>query len=109
MLGYYMSDKRLKLNLVRGALAAGLVALVAFGVVYLVDYFTHLSEHSKHPKALQFALAAVVALPLWIVVGWVEWRKWIGQSWSRLRRKPARMSASNESAASLLAQDTPPR
>jgi hypothetical protein len=109
MLGYYMSDKRLKLNLVRGALAVGLVALVAFGVVYLVDYFTHLSEHSMHPKALQFALAAAVALPLWIVVGWVEWRKWIGQSWSRLRRKPARMSASNESAASLLAQDTPPR
>lgn len=109
MLGYYMSDKRLKLNLARGALAAGLVALVAFGVVYLVDYFTHLSEHSKHPKALQFALAAAVALPLWIVVGLVEWRKWIGQFWSRLRRKPVLNSASNESAASLFAQDTPPR
>jgi patatin-related protein len=97
MLGYYMSDKRLKLSVVRAALAAGLVALVAFGVVYLVDYFTHLSEHSKHPKALQFALAVVVALPLWIVVGWIEWRKWIGQLWSRLRGEPAAKNASNDS------------
>ncbi len=96
MLGYYMSDKRLKLSVVRAALAAGLVALVAFGVVYLVDYFTHLSEHSKHPKALQFALAAVVALPLWIVVGWIEWRKWISRTivlrkiarWCRCRATP---------------------
>src|SRR5947207_8308898 len=95
MLGDYISDKRLKLSVVRSALAAGLVALVAFGVVYLVDYFTHLSEHSKNPKALQFALAAVVALPLWIVVGWVEWRKWISQLWARLWREPALRSASN--------------
>ena len=108
MLGYYMSDKRLKLSVVRAALAAGLVALVAFGVVYLVDYFTHLSEHSKHPRALQFALAAIVALPLWIVVGWIEWRKWIRQSWSRLRREPAAKSASNGSIAPAPVLEPPP-
>jgi hypothetical protein len=113
MLGYYMSDKldkRRKLSVVRAALAAGLVALAAFGVVYLVDYFKHLSEHWKHLNWLQLVLelvfAAVVALALWIVVGWVAWRKWIGQFWSRLRRKLK--GASNDSAAPPPVLEPPP-
>jgi patatin-related protein len=101
MLGYYMSDKRRKLNVIRAALAAVLVVLVVFGAVHVVDkYFTDLSW----PR--QFALAAVVALPLWIVVGWVAWRKWIGQFWSRLRRKLK--GASNDSAAPPPVLEPPP-
>jgi hypothetical protein len=89
------------INLVRAVLAAVLVALVAFGAVHVVDeYFTDLSS----PR--QFALAAVVALILWIVVRWVEWRKWIGQCWSRLRRKPAAKSASDNSIAPPAGQET---
>jgi hypothetical protein len=103
MLGYYMSDKRLKLSVFRAALAAVLVALVAFGAVHVVDeYFTDLS------RPLQFALAAIVALPLWIGIGWFEWRKWIGQFWSRLRRKPASKSASNGSIGPTPVLEPPP-
>jgi len=115
MLGYYMSDKpdkRRKLSVVRVALAAGLLALAAFGVVYFVDKFTHLSEHWKLPNWLQLVLelvlAAVVGLPLWIVVGWAVWRKWIGQLWSRLRGKPALKSANNDSVAPTPVLEPPP-
>ena len=112
MLGYYISDKRLKLKAVRGALALGLVVLAAFGVVHVVDYFTKpeppklWKPHEFGLVVREFALVTVVALAFWIVIRWVEWRKWIGQFWSRLRRKPALKCASNDSAAPSPAQET---
>jgi patatin-related protein len=76
LLGYYISNERFRLRIVRSILAAVLVALVVFGAIHIVDYFTHLS------KARELVLVAIVALPLWIIVGWVEWRKWSRQLWS---------------------------
>ena len=83
MLGYYISNKHLRIYVIRSILAAAVVALAALGAIHVVNYFVDLS------KPREFALVAIVALPLWIVVGWIEWRKWIGQFLSsRRRRKP---------------------
>jgi patatin-related protein len=77
LLGYYITNERFRLRLVRSILAAVLVLLFLFGAIHFLDYFTHLS------KPRELVLVAIVAMPLWIVVGWIEWRKWIRQLWSR--------------------------
>ena len=100
MLGYYMSDKWLKLNVIRALLAAGLIVLVAVGAVHVVDYVVKYFTEQKLSSPQEFALVAVITLLLWIVVGWVEWRKWIGKWIRQLRprpwRKPALKNASND-------------
>jgi patatin-related protein len=110
MLGYYMSNKWLRLNVIRVLLAAGLVVLVAVGAVHVVDYVVNYFTKQKLSMPQESALVAVVALLLWIIVGWVEWRNWIGswirQLWSRLRRKPAAKSTGNDSTAPPPAQET---